>query len=112
MFKFPWGKNKRDKSAAPKSKGNDNRTVCNSIKLEAEDIANHLDHALRKKEFPAGERTTTPRLGIQNWYAQPASRMQSQGDLIKQAKMQRLLYLPEYGHWYQDIDSTSTSGFR
>ncbi len=51
MFEFPWRKNKSKKSRVSDIKDKDVRSVCNSIKLEAETLANDLDKALRNKEI-------------------------------------------------------------
>ena len=51
MIKFPWEKNKEDKPPESGATDNDRRTISETIKSEAETMANDLDEALRKKEI-------------------------------------------------------------
>ena len=52
-----------------------------------------------KKHYKHGTRTTTPRLGFQNWYAQTSS-VQTNTHMEKLSTRLTTLYLPHYGHWY------------
>eukprot|EP00941_MAST-03F_sp_MAST-3F-sp1_P004070 g4070.t1 len=46
-------------------------------------------------------KTTTPRLGIQDWYKDRAqSNIQPESDFFHNRDMQRRYYLPKYGAWY------------